>query len=363
MNEQTAITTTNRAALLTVAPDHYQANPAAVYLARRTAESSRRTMRQALYTIANIYLARDPNPGEDQTALIDSITWSRLKAEDTAAIRAALAARVAPKTANKMLSALRGVLKVAITQTRAAARNAALADEHNADRITRWGRALQDDLQDALDALETIGGGSSELRGRALTAGEVAALLHACDDDPSPAGWRDGAIIALLSLTGIRRAELAALDLGDVSIEGGDSATLTVRHGKGNKARQIPVNDGALDALRDWLTVRGEDPGPLFVAINRGGRLALGESMTAQAIYNALAKRGRQAGLRTFSPHDFRRTFAGDLLDAGADISTVQRLMGHSNVTTTQKYDRRDERAKRKAVALLHLPYNRRRMV
>src|SRR5262249_2405205 len=119
------------------------------------------------------------------------------------------------------------------------------------------------------------------------------------------------------------------------------------------------VSNGAADALVDWISLRGTASGALFCPVDKAGRITV-RRMSDQAMYDALAKRGAEAGVKAFSPHNCRRTSVSELLDAGADISIVQRLAGHASVTTTQRYDRRGEAAKRKAAAMQHVPYRRR---
>ena len=195
--------------------------------------------------------------------------------------------------------------------------------------------------------------------GRALGSGELIALMSQCGNDATPAGARDAAIIAILYSCGLRRAELVSVDLASYDAEAGELRVM----GKRRKERIVPVVNGAAQALGDWLTVRGSEPGPLFWPIRKGGHLQHGERLTTEAIWHLLRRRATAAGIKSLSPHDLRRTFVGDLLDAGADIATVQKLAGHASVNTTARYDRRPEQAKRKAAELLHVPYTRRRMV
>ena len=297
-------------------------HPGAVYI-MGLAPGSRRTMRQALDTIAEILT------NGQQNAV--SLNWSALRYQHTAAVREELSARFSPATSNKMLSALRGVLK----------------------ESWRLGLMSAEDYQRAAD-LKTIKGERLP-RGRALSHGEIRALFDVCVKDGSSAGARDAAILAVLYGAGIRRSECAALMMENFDTESG---ALTVRSGKGRKDRITYATNGSLDALLAWIEVRGSDSGSLFCPINKGGIISI-SPISDQSIFYALRKRGDEAGLKSFSPHDMRRTFIGDLLDAGADISTVQLLAGHSSVSVTQRYDRRGEATKRKAAELLHVPFKR----
>ncbi len=291
-------------------------HPAAVYLAG-LGDGSQRTIRYALNAIASILT------GGGCDAL--TLDWSQLRYPHTAAVRVALMHKFAPVTANKMLSALRRVLKEAYK-----------LDLMDADSYTK-----------AID-LPNIEGESAE-RGRSLTRSEIAALLESCQSE-NAIDLRDGALIAILRGTGLRRSELVNLELRDFHATTG---ALVVRRGKRGKGRMVYLSEEAISYLQRWLAVRGNAPGPLLCRIWKGGQLQLERSMNSDAVWRILQKRGRLAGLESFSPHDLRRTFCSDLLDAGVDIVTVQKLAGHASPVTTAKYDRRGEEAKRKAVQTL----------
>jgi len=302
-------------------------NPALVYLARLTSENGRRTQAQALRVIAKFVVGDSLRV---RLLSYDDFPWHMLRYQHTAAIRAEVAKRYAPATANKILAALRGVLREA----------------------WRLGYMSAEDFERACD-LGPIHG-ETVPAGRELSNGEILALMQACGRDHSPAGTRDAAIIGIAYTCGLRRAEIVGLELDDFTA---NSGKILIR-GKGKKQRTAYVINGALDALKDWLSIRGDSAGPLFVPINKGGKLQPGR-ITTQAVYNMLVKRAEEAEVDTFSPHDLRRTFISDLLDKGADIATVSKMAGHANVTTTARYDRRPEEAKQKAAGLLHLPYRR----
>ena len=172
--------------------------------------------------------------------------------------------------------------------------------------------------------------GERLLRGRQVTAGELRALFRACADDPTAAGRRDAALLAVLYGGGLRRAEVVALGLADYERTAVQAGTLVV-HGKGNKDRLVYLPPGTITALDVWLRVRGSASGPLFVSINRGGRLGR-RPLSDQAVLIVLRKRAAKSGVAHCSPHDLRRTAASDLFDSGVDVGVVKQILGHANV-------------------------------
>lgn len=160
-----------------------------------------------------------------------------------------------------------------------------------------------------------------------LPVDEATLLLNA-PPEPSAAGARDRALLELLYASGLRVAEGCGLDLDDL-----DEARRTVRVvGKGDKERVVPVGETALEALAAYLAMRGRQRGPLFLNA-RGGRL------TPRSAHRIVRARARQVGIdQRVTPHTLRHSFATHMLGAGADLRLIQELLGHSRLSTTQRY-------------------------
>jgi integrase len=298
-------------------------DPALAYLAALPSPRSRRVQAAALHTLAAHLTGAAALP-PDATL---RCPWWELRYAHTQALRARLiAAGYAPATVNRHLAALRGVLKAC------------------------WGLGLLgfDDYRRAAD-LATVRGARLPA-GRDIPPHELRALLLSCYADGLK-GVRDLAVLGLLATTGIRRAEFEALDLADF-----DPATGALRvQGKGGKERVVCVVNTARAALDRWLRYRGDAPGPLFLALEKGGRLTR-RRMSATAAYALVRDRAEAGGLGPLSPRDFRRAFIGNMLDAGVDAVTIMKITGHASVEMLKRYDRRPEHAKAEAQARIDLP-------
>lgn len=151
-------------------------------------------------------------------------------------------------------------------------------------------------------------------------------------------GLRDRAIIALLYSSGLRVSELTKLDRGHINLK---RREFMVR-GKGQKDRLVFIDDGSANLLEQYLTRRTDALQPLF--IRYGGHEALDQSgdfgrLTPRSVQRIVAHYARLAGItKKVSPHTLRHSFATDLLMNGADLRSVQTLLGHSNIATTQIY-------------------------
>lgn len=195
---------------------------------------------------------------------------------------------------------------------------------------------------------------------KALPVATVTAILEAASGD-DPRGLRDRALLELLYATGARISEAVGLDVDDVDglgrhvgsarQAGAAQATSVVRlRGKGSKERLVPVGSYAVGALHAYLvrgrpalvaarTGRAGSSGGALFLNNRGGRLS------RQSAWQVLQDTAERAGIRAddavtggISPHTLRHSFATHLLEGGADVRSVQELLGHASVTTTQIY-------------------------
>ena len=283
-------------------------NPAVIYLLALQ-PTGRYSQRWALNLVARLLgISKMSNEaGKEITFLF--CPWAALRYQHLEAIRSKLAESYKPGVVNRVLTAIRGVLRTARQLGQMTE-----GDYHQA-RVVKGVRK------------------TTRLASRVLSTGEIAALVLACKKDPTPFGARDAAIIDMAFTAGLRRSELSRLDMADYNPA---TRKLTVR-GKGGVERWLYLINGAARAMSIWLEIRGNQSGALFRPMKRGGQI-LPRRISSRAIYNLFMKRGKEAGVKDFSPDDLRRTFIQNLLEDGIDISTVAKLAGHTSVTMAKRY-------------------------
>lgn len=167
---------------------------------------------------------------------------------------------------------------------------------------------------------------------KVLTVGDVGGLVEA-PPDTSLRGLRDRAMLHVMYAAGLRVSELVGLKLGELDLKKG----VVMPFGKGQKRRLVPLGEPALDALDAYLKKRAEHPGaertPIVFLSPRGGAL------TRQAAWKMITRYARSIGIaKPASPHKLRHSFATHLLEGGADLRSVQTLLGHASIATTEVY-------------------------
>ncbi len=185
-----------------------------------------------------------------------------------------------------------------------------------------------------------------------LTEEEINRLL-AAPDVSTEEGIRDRAVLETMYATGLRVSEMVHLKHNDIDLFAG----LVVCHGKGNKERRVPLGKSAIHWLQQYSAVKagyGQPPAP-NVFLHRG------RPFTRQLAWSMIRRHADKAGIKDVSPHTLRHSFATHLLQHGADSRSVQALLGHSDISTTQiythitdvhlraAYDRHHPRARKKA--------------
>lgn len=305
-------------------------NPVAMLLLSYGSDKSRIVVLGLLKQVVRLITGA----GEDEAVDVFNFPWGKLDRFEFQNILNSLQERgFAYSTINNYRAALRGVMNEVYDLN--------LIDSDQLRRVLKVSSPLGSDVK----------------KGRILSMEEAQGLFDSCPD--TVRGVRDKAIISLLFGSGLRRSELVSLTLSRYN-RAGEFLTVV---GKGNKERKSFLTENSVRYLNDWIDgVRGKEPGALFVQIYRDGSTAPAmyldkksnemrpNFLSSQAIYYILEQKQLKLEMARFSPHDLRRTLATRLLDVGEDMVTVRDALGHSCVSTTQKYIMKDENNMKKAV-------------
>lgn len=306
---------------LAIAPDDAEAFEGSssrplvdVFLSRYGSDRSRAAMLDSLDRLAA--LLKKPNARE--------VDWTKVDLAVALAVRAELQRLYAPATINLTLSGLRGVLE------------------------TAWqlGRLPHESYLRTTSGIRGVPG-TRLPKGRALSDDEIARLKGLCEGELS-FDIMLRALFAVMLGGGLRREEVCRL-----SVEAFRPPRTLVLIGKGNKERSVPLPHGAATELQAWIDVRKTvktSLGWMFVRLMRDGRMR-DAPFSIHGLYNLVRRCSEEAKIEPLvSPHDLRRTYATRMLDRGADLLTVQRLLAHSDPATTARYDRRAEVEAERAV-------------
>ena len=185
-----------------------------------------------------------------------------------------------------------------------------------------------------------------------LSVAEVDAILSSVDTK-TPTGLRSRAILEVLYGCGLRVSECTGLRISHVHLDEGFVNVI----GKGNKQRIVPLGEMAAEAVRNYLPARPEPAARVFediLFLNKNGR-----PLSRVSVFNLVKERAMAAGIhKEISPHTFRHSFATHLIEGGADLRTVQEMLGHESILTTEIYTHIDSSTWQAAI-LEHHPRNR----
>ncbi len=298
-------------------------NPAYIYLAGLDFETSRPTQYSSLRQIARKFF---------HTGDVFACAWGKLRYRDLVLMRAWLQQTRSATTANKYRAALRGVLKAA------------------------WldGQMTAEDYQRAMDVKRIRG---EKVAGSMFTPEQERLIFATCTKGAPNWGVRDAAILSLMfGPMGCRRDEISRLSMSDYD-EASGRLTIT---GKGRKQRVGYMWNNVRAALTDWLKIRGSRPGPLFYCILKGDE-PFARRISDMSVWMMFKRRLKDAGItRRFTCHDTRRTAISNMIAIGIDLPTIARLVGHTSIETTARYDRRSDKVAEEAAKLLDVPYQKR---